>query len=119
MLRKLLRGWRECNCATAVCTAGIFMSEADMKNEAKATRSDSEQAESKDSKVTLNGLLDLLDHAISTNTDKLVEVTEALKIELEEIIDGYQVGLDGEYQEQSPFESAQHEAVLPKRHAPQ
>ncbi|CAE6883153.1 TPA: hypothetical protein ACGVAU_002190 [Vibrio vulnificus] len=53
------------------------------------------------------------------NTDKLVEVTEALKIELEEIIDGYQVGLDGKYQERSPFESAQHEAVLPKRHAPQ
>ncbi len=50
-----------------------------MKNEAKATRSDNKQAESKDSKVTLNGLLDLLDHAISTNTDKLVEVTEALK----------------------------------------
>ncbi|MCR9865820.1 hypothetical protein [Vibrio parahaemolyticus] len=95
------------------------MSEADMKNEAKATRSDNEQAESKDSKITLNGLLDLLDHAISTNTDKLVEVTEALKIELEEIIDGYQVALDGKYQEQSPFESAQHEAVLPKRHAPQ
>ncbi|WP_235652707.1 hypothetical protein [Vibrio anguillarum] len=43
----------------------------------------------------LNGLLDLLEHAISTNTDKLVEVTEALKIELEEIIDDYQVGLDG------------------------
>lgn len=47
-----------------------------MKNEAKATRSDNEQVESKDSEeVTLNGLLDLLDHAISTNTDKLVEVT--------------------------------------------
>ncbi|HHX8304753.1 TPA: hypothetical protein ACVOZG_002869 [Vibrio diabolicus] len=67
-----------------------------MNNEAEATRSDNEQAESKDSEeVTLNGLLDLLDHAISTNTDKLVEVTEAIKIELEEIIDDYQVGLDG------------------------
>ncbi|MDF4460165.1 hypothetical protein [Vibrio parahaemolyticus] len=74
------------------------MSEADMKNETKATRSDNEQAESKDSEeVTLNGPLDLLDHAISTNTDKLVEVTEAFKIELEEIIDDYQVGLDGKY----------------------
>ncbi|ELZ5938472.1 MULTISPECIES: hypothetical protein [Vibrio] len=73
------------------------MSEADMKNEAKATRSDNEQAESKDSEVTLNGLLGLLDHAISTNTDKLVEVTEALKIELEESVGDYQVGLDGKY----------------------
>lgn len=72
------------------------MSEADMNNEAEDTRSDNEQAESKNSEeVTLNGLLDLLEHAISTNTDKLVEVTEALKIELEEIIDDYQVGLDG------------------------
>lgn len=43
------------------------------------------------------GFFDLLDHAISTNTDKLVEVTEALKIELEEIIDDYQVGLDGKH----------------------
>ncbi|EOC1818128.1 TPA: hypothetical protein NJ448_002983 [Vibrio parahaemolyticus] len=68
-----------------------------MKNEAKATRSDNEQAESKDSEVTLNGLLGLLDHAISTNTDKLVEVTEALKIELEESVGDYQVGLDGKY----------------------
>lgn len=67
-----------------------------MNNEAEDTRSDNEQAESKNSEeVTLNGLLDLLEHAISTNTDKLVEVTEALKIELEEIIDDYQVGLDG------------------------
>ncbi|MCR9349604.1 hypothetical protein [Vibrio alginolyticus] len=73
------------------------MSEADMKNEDKATRSDNEQAESKDSEVTLNGLLGLLDHAISTNTDKLVEVTEALKIELEESVGDYQVGLDGKY----------------------
>ncbi|HHX8658166.1 hypothetical protein WMQ58_08480 [Vibrio diabolicus] len=73
------------------------MSEADMKNEAKITRSDNEQAESKDSEVALNGLLGLLDHAISTNTDKLVEVTEALKIELEESVGGYQVGLDGKY----------------------
>ncbi|ALM71984.1 hypothetical protein FORC9_2467 [Vibrio vulnificus] len=56
-------------------TAGIFMSESDMKNEAKATRSDNEQAESKDSEVALNGFLDLLDHAISTNTDKLAQVT--------------------------------------------
>ncbi|EIA1768839.1 hypothetical protein K6858_003695 [Vibrio parahaemolyticus] len=96
MLRKLLRGCRECNCATTVLTAGIFMSEADMNNEAEDTRCDNEQAESKNSEeVTLNGLLDLLEHAISTNTDKLVEVTEALKIELEEIIDDYQVGLDG------------------------
>jgi len=39
----------------------------------------------------------LLDHAISTNTDKLVEVTEALKIELEESVGNYQVGLDGKY----------------------
>ncbi|MBF4286216.1 hypothetical protein EAY45_26035, partial [Vibrio anguillarum] len=77
MLRRLLRGWRECNCAITVLTAGIFMSESDMKNEAKATRSDNEQAESKDSEVTLNGHLELLDHAISSNTDKLVEVTEA------------------------------------------
>ncbi len=46
-----------------------------MKNEVKATKSDNEQAESKDSEVALNGVLDLLDHAISTNTDKLVEVT--------------------------------------------
>ena len=68
-----------------------------MNNEAEDTRSDNEQAESKDSEVTLNGLLELLDHAISTNTDKLVEVTEALKIKLEEIIDDYQVGLDGKY----------------------
>lgn len=68
-----------------------------MKNEDKATRSDNEQAESKDSEVTLNGLLGLLDHAISTNTDKLVEVTEALKIELEESVGDYQVGLDGKY----------------------
>ena len=68
-----------------------------MKNEAKATRSDNEQAEPKDSEVTLNGLLGLLDHAISTNTDKLVEVTEALKIELEESVGDYQVGLDGKY----------------------
>ncbi len=67
-----------------------------MNNEAEDTRSDNEQAESKNSEeVMLNGLLDLLEHAISTNTDKLVEVTEALKIELEEIIDDYQVGLDG------------------------
>lgn len=67
-----------------------------MNNEAEDTRCDNEQAESKNSEeVTLNGLLDLLEHAISTNTDKLVEVTEALKIELEEIIDDYQVGLDG------------------------
>ncbi|APC86214.1 MULTISPECIES: hypothetical protein [Vibrio] len=51
------------------------MSESDMKNEAKATRSDNEQAESKDSEVALNGFLDLLDHAISTNTDKLAQVT--------------------------------------------
>ncbi|EIU7734980.1 hypothetical protein C2F68_RS16420 [Vibrio parahaemolyticus] len=60
-----------------------------MKNEAKVTRSDNEQAESKDSEIALNGLLGLLDHAISTNTDKLVEVTEALKIELEESVGGY------------------------------
>ncbi|EOX1770120.1 hypothetical protein VCSRO11_2835 [Vibrio cholerae] len=51
------------------------MSEVDMKNEAKATRSDNEQAESKDSEVALNGFLGLLDHTIYTNTDKLVEVT--------------------------------------------
>ncbi|EGQ7796556.1 hypothetical protein EXA23_14295 [Vibrio cincinnatiensis] len=68
-----------------------------MKNEAKATRSDNEQAESKDSEVALNGFLGLLDHAISTNTDKLVEVTEALKIELEESVGDYQFGLDGKY----------------------
>ncbi|MDG2590084.1 hypothetical protein P7M45_24435, partial [Vibrio parahaemolyticus] len=92
-----LRGWRECNCATAVCTAGIFMSEADMKNEAKATRSDNEQAESKDSEVALNGVLGLLDHAISTNTDKLVEVTEALTEQLEESIGDEQVDLDVKY----------------------
>lgn len=46
-----------------------------MENEVKAKKSDNEQAESKDSEVALNGFFDLLDHAISTNTDKLVEVT--------------------------------------------
>ncbi|EJL6600484.1 hypothetical protein ACOCGS_002484 [Vibrio cholerae] len=40
------------------------MSEADMKNEAKATRSDNEQAESKDSEVALNGFLDWLQKSI-------------------------------------------------------
>lgn len=43
-----------------------------MKNEAKATRSYNEQAESKDSEVALNGFLDLLDHITSTNTGKVV-----------------------------------------------
>ncbi len=63
----------------------------------KAKRSDSEQADSNDSDIALNGFLDLLDHDISNNPEKLVEVTEALTEELDEIIGGYQVDLDGKY----------------------
>lgn len=49
-----------------------------MKNEVKAKRSDNEQADSNDSDIALNGFLNLLDHDISNNPEKLVEVTEAL-----------------------------------------
>ncbi|EPN4995312.1 type II toxin-antitoxin system PrlF family antitoxin [Vibrio parahaemolyticus] len=73
------------------------MSEAYMKNEVKAKRSDNEQADSNDSDIALNGFLNLLDHDISNNPEKLVEVTEALTEELDEIIGDYQVDLDGKY----------------------
>lgn len=43
-----------------------------MKNEAKATRSDNEQADLNDSGVALDGIIDLLDYDISTNTGKVV-----------------------------------------------
>ncbi|MFW1397515.1 type II toxin-antitoxin system PrlF family antitoxin [Vibrio parahaemolyticus] len=73
------------------------MSEAYMKNEVKAKRSDNEQADSNDSDIALNGFLNLLDHDISNNPEKLVEVTEAFTQELDEIIGDYQVDLDGKY----------------------
>ncbi|HBC3401485.1 TPA: hypothetical protein KDX79_003341 [Vibrio parahaemolyticus] len=68
-----------------------------MKNDTEAKRSENEQADSNDSDIALNGFLDLLDHDISNNPDKLVEVTEVLTEELEEIIGDYQVDLDGKY----------------------
>ncbi|MFW1412228.1 type II toxin-antitoxin system PrlF family antitoxin [Vibrio parahaemolyticus] len=68
-----------------------------MKNEVKAKRSDNEQADSNDSDIALNGFLNLLDHDISNNPEKLVEVTEAFTQELDEIIGDYQVDLDGKY----------------------
>ncbi|HHG3192147.1 TPA: hypothetical protein ACPVXQ_003620 [Vibrio parahaemolyticus] len=68
-----------------------------MKNEAKAKRSDSEPVGSNDSDIALKGFLDLLEHDISNNPDKLVEETEVHKKELEEIIGDYQVDLEGKY----------------------
>ncbi|WP_277986330.1 hypothetical protein [Vibrio vulnificus] len=43
-----------------------------MKNEAKATRSDNEQADLNDSDVALDGIINLLDYGISTNTGKVI-----------------------------------------------
>ncbi|WP_165388567.1 hypothetical protein [Vibrio vulnificus] len=45
----------------------------------------------------LNWFLDLLEYDISTNTGNLVEVTEVLKKELEDIIGDYQVDLGEKY----------------------
>ncbi len=43
-----------------------------MKNKAKATRSNNEQADLNDSDVVLDGIIDLFDYDISTNTGKVV-----------------------------------------------
>ncbi len=80
---------------SATVTTSKFKNEVYMKNKAK--RSDNEHAQSNDSDIALNGFLDLLDHDITTNADKLVEVTEVHNNELEQIIGDYQIDLEGKY----------------------